>query len=369
MHHYSAIDIVPFARLGPIPHEGGPLFPDWEEEPTSRFFRTEGKPADIYPSVTHRQTTPSVVIDKPALWLGPVFPHFGHQIADFSTRLLESVRYGELLGECDFIVGCRSTESKLLDFQKQIYEWYGIDHNQLVFANVPIRARELHVAAQAELLWGREPPHSNYIESLKDIQDSRLDSYCAGATVYVSRAASKAGKIGGEAWLEWVLGTHGVTVIRPEALPIERQLNIYASADTLIFSEGSAVHALQLLGRVGAVHILKRRPGNPSRYGYNFLEHLLAPRCSELHYHSLCHLMHYHIDNLGRHRLEKGISIPMESKLIDFVSDFDVTPSERQIRMLSDFIAVDEENWLGHYKRCKVVRGHTLTNKQTIRPD
>jgi hypothetical protein len=68
----------------------------------------------------------------------------------------------------------------------------------------------------------------------------------------------------------------GATVIRPESLPVADQLRTYASHETLVFSEGSALHGLQLLGRnVGRVVVLGRR-GN-GRFG----EHFVAPRAED----------------------------------------------------------------------------------------
>ena len=54
-----------------------------------------------------------------------------------------------------------------------------------------------------------------------------------------------------------------VEVMRPEERPLAEQLRCYATADRLLFAEGSALHGLQLLGRgLGDVAVLVRRSGS-----------------------------------------------------------------------------------------------------------
>ena len=68
------------------------------------------------------------------------------------------------------------------------------------------------------------------------------------------------GRIMGESYLETYFKKIGINIVRPETLSIQKQVEIYASAKNLIFSEGSAVHGLQLLGRTMCdVFIIKRK--------------------------------------------------------------------------------------------------------------
>jgi Glycosyltransferase 61 len=86
----------------------------------------------------------------------------------------------------------------------------------------------------------------------------------------------------GEGYLAELLQRLGVAVIEPGQLSIRRQMEIYAGADTLVFSEGSALHGRCLLGRVGQdIHVLRRRPfRNTARFP-------LAARCRSLSYHQV----------------------------------------------------------------------------------
>ena len=59
-------------------------------------------------------------------------------------------------------------------------------------------------------------------------------------------------RIAGEPYLEDVLRRSWVRVLRPETVPLAEQLRNYRAATDIVFAEGSALHALQLLGRVDA---------------------------------------------------------------------------------------------------------------------
>ncbi len=55
---------------------------------------------------------------------------------------------------------------------------------------------------------------------------------------------------------------NGFKVIYPEKISIKEQLKIYSDAEIIVFTEGSAIHTLQLLGNINAkVIIINRRKG------------------------------------------------------------------------------------------------------------
>jgi len=70
----------------------------------------------------------------------------------------------------------------------------------------------------------------------------------------------------------------GGLAIRPEELPLERQMEIYSGARKLVFCEGSALHGLQLLGRLPAEVIVLKRRRDP------FCTEALTPRVQALHH-------------------------------------------------------------------------------------
>jgi capsular polysaccharide biosynthesis protein len=80
-----------------------------------------------------------------------------------------------------------------------------------------------------------------------------------------SRLVDGEGQVVLEAWLDEVFAAAGYTVIHPEALALEAQIALYASAAELVFVEGSALHLYGLVARpeqrVGV--ILRRHPPMP----------------------------------------------------------------------------------------------------------
>jgi hypothetical protein len=81
--------------------------------------------------------------------------------------------------------------------------------------------------------------------------------------VYLSRSklTPNEGNVLGEEILERNLEADGYTIIHPQHLSIKEQLDVYASADSLIFGEGSSLHLYALAAQPDQrVYIVRRRP-------------------------------------------------------------------------------------------------------------
>jgi len=157
-----------------------------------------------------------------------------------------------------------------------ICNWYGVNLDSVIVINTPTMVKKLTVVAQQETTkgWG---PNERYLDLLDANAKRVLGTVPSIPLVYVSRSKQQGGILG-EAYLEKVFEQAGGLVIRPEELPLERQMEIYSGARKLVFCEGSAVHGLQLLGRLPAeVIILKRRD-------HKFCVKALTPRAQALHY-------------------------------------------------------------------------------------
>ena len=129
--------------------------------------------------------------------------------------------------------------------------------------------------------------------------------------VYVSRSQQRGGILG-EAYLERVFEQAGGLAIRPEELPLERQMEIYSGARKLVFCEGSAVHGLQLLGRLPSEVIILKRRDRP------FGTEIFPPRVQALHY-----------TKAGSEELR-----------------FDLSPAKNELRSARDKICVNSEKFL-----------------------
>ncbi len=260
---FDGVLISPFSELLASPrglsdHRGGPHWPDFEQQTTARHCRG-GTPVDAEP---HEPLPQPGTVDERVAWGGPIVHHFGHQIADFSMRLLPTVTRHPpmpIAFSSDPRMQITSVDEVPV-FVKSVWKWFGIPLERVRLITEPTVVRELLVEPQAEQLDG-PGPSAEHLALLDELMKQRMGAVEPVEAVYVSRAGQRA-RFAGEAYLEQALTAAGVTVVRPETLPLDQQLRMYASAKRLIFAEGSALHATQLLGRrLGEVSVLVRRKG------------------------------------------------------------------------------------------------------------
>ena len=209
-------------------------------------------------------------VEARLFWCGPLAFHFGHQIADFGSRVLRSSldpRGGELL----WIPWRTSAQwPALKQWQQQLLTYLNPGHKRLRLATAPLMARELIVWPQQARM--RAAPTTFHLEALSWCERT-IPKGSQSGVVYVSRTRfapctssdTLIGAFAGERCLEQLLQARGVQVVYPETLSLLDQLQIYRDAQVLIVAEGSAQHGLELLG----VHphklliLLCRRPQRP----------------------------------------------------------------------------------------------------------
>ena len=209
-------------------------------------------------------------VEARLFWCGPLAFHFGHQIADFGSRVLRSSldpRGGELL----WIPWRTSVQwSALKQWQQQLLTYLNPGHKRLRLATAPLMARELIVWPQQARM--RAAPTAFHLEALSWCERT-ISKGSQRSVVYVSRnrfapctsSETLIGAFAGERCLEVLLQARGVQVVYPETLSLMDQLQIYRDAQVLIVAEGSAQHGLELLGLHPhkQVILLCRRPQRP----------------------------------------------------------------------------------------------------------
>lgn len=262
---------------------GGPDWPDWDDEPRSRHFRStwpsDGRPK---PQLAKRR----IEADRPYFWIGPMSDHFGHFVAEFGTRIAPS------LAACPdaVLVFSARAGSPFLRYQRtpaffwQILDWYDVPRERVLIVVEPTEFQELLVVPQPEVVGGDQfhgDPCAEYLAVLENRARAKLRVRRADRRVFVTRSGQRA-RFCGESYLDEVFQRAGFEVFRPELVALEDQLRTYAEADILVFSEGSALHGAQLLGRLPHVIVLSRRKDRA------FAESLIAPRAARLDYVDSC---------------------------------------------------------------------------------
>jgi hypothetical protein len=251
------VTVVPVElRPGYLPF-GGPIWPNWRTGFSLRLSRG-GVVIDDRPPMPQ---TPAPQGPDEAVWGGTMVGQFGHFIADHSARLV----LGALAKpDLPILVGLPGGDaaSPLPANVSAVLDWYGIDAGRIVPVTSPMTVKQLWVAPQTEQLDGGLPPQP-WIDRQTAHAAQVLPDPPQSDIVYVSRAgfASTGRCLACEAALTDALARAGVTVIAPERLPLKAQLGHYLGAKVIVFAEGSAIHGLELLGRIKAhVVVLNRRP-------------------------------------------------------------------------------------------------------------
>ena len=261
--------ILPFKDLlnrpsGGEAYYGGVLFNIIQDQSALRHFRGS-TPIDRPIYVDDCNDLKFKIHQNRLFWCGPLAFHFGHQIADFGSRvLLASIdpRPGDLLW---YPWRASSRWEDLLPWQKFLLTYLNPGNKNHYICTEALQVDELIVYPQQARM--RAYPTAAHLEALCWCE-KRLNRVSSGV-VYISRrhfapcedSVSLKGAYAGELLLETLLRDRGVNVIYPEQIDLKTQLEIYLSATALIIAEGSAQHGLELLGfhRDKSVFVICRR--------------------------------------------------------------------------------------------------------------
>lgn len=185
----SNVWIEPFTALvgdGKLPggrHIGGPILPEWDSV-TAQRHHVNRTPVDKIPARTIDEA--DLPILKSALWCGPITSHFGHQIAEFSTRIPVYLNLHQQNMPLLFGVGPQKTYHSMPVFMQQLLHWYQIPKENILLCNSPIKVSHLYTAAQQEQLVDI-PPSQDYVDFLTSHSERRLDyPVSRGRSIFVS---------------------------------------------------------------------------------------------------------------------------------------------------------------------------------------
>ena len=240
------------------------------------------------------------------IWCGPIHLHFGETIAAWGMRLAGSNRADGALPLVFSLPPFRHTEPPA--FFWDMLDHLRIDRRRVLLVRTPTRFDRLYVLRQAERLYGGGP-HRRHLAMMDEITADRTiarDVEC----VFVSRARMPDGHFAGESYLDEALAAAGAVAFHPETTDLHTQLRLYRRARVLIFSEGSALHALQLLGHLDCdLVVLVRRPG------YRIATASLRPRTRSLRYIQPRDIV-YGLSQSGHPMLRAGITVLDEHALV-----------------------------------------------------
>lgn len=286
-------------------YRGGPIWPAFAFQFRARHCR--GLIPHPYDSKPVFEGEPSRHIES-GIWCGPVSGHFGHMIADFGMRIAEASHHFADV-PLVFSIG-PDTAAPPPPFFQAILNQLQVPESRVQLIREPTRFGTLHVPAQAERHFGRGPS-SAHLELMDGITASHGPIRQDIDHLFVSRSHIPDGRFAAEPYLDDVLERAGATILHPEAHDLATQLAYYRRAKTIVFSEGSAIHALQLLGRLQAnVVILVRRPGT------RLAKRVLTPRVRNLAYWDLTSGFIYSRSVFGKRQVNRALSLIDESRFL-----------------------------------------------------
>ncbi len=201
-------------------------------------------------------------------WCGPLCDHFGHQVGEFASRILLSSldpRPGALL----FL---QAEPAPLQSWQRALIHYLNPCGKPVMVSAGGFTARRLVAIPQQQRL--AQDPTLAYLIALSLRSWSLRGHSEAGITV-LSRARhaparspqGMRGSFAGEVAFDALMARLGARIVYPEELSLEQQLRLFRNARRLVVSEGSALHALELMGYQPKTQlvVIARRPHWPGQ--------------------------------------------------------------------------------------------------------
>lgn len=253
----------------------GVLWPNFDKQTLVRLWRGD-RAFCLKPSFD--TSNPDQMRD-PVVFVSMHDNHFGHICSETIPRIPQSLADAPDL-PLYFSAGRPLTMETAHPVFRALMQWLNVPFDKIKFYHRPTLFSEMHVAAQAELLNGPPTP-PEYLDLLEARIAGNLDPVKPKGIVFVTRAqlGPLTGFMAAERYLAFCLEQLGVRVVYPENMTLIDQMRTYASAADLIFSEGSAMHGRQLLGRIDQnIWMLRRRQHS------HLALHQMQPRCTAMRY-------------------------------------------------------------------------------------
>lgn len=300
---------------------GGPIYPDWDSHADIRH-RRDGETWDTYPNVIPNSDNIEIYNNE-VYYGGHIKEHFGHFIQEYLSRCVQYKMIIERNVNAKLCLTGDSTQTwqTIPSYIKEILNFFGFDETNVLLVNKPTICKKLFTIPQEEYLGKQELTSLNYIDILDKNFKPKPKNERSGR-FYISRKNTSRDKGGllGESYIEELLKKLNYTIVYPEEMSVQEQIEIYSSASKLVFVEGSAIHGLQLLGRNYVdVTIFSRRKKEKFAFGE------LSPRVHKLHYigvDSTIHRIFRRRDNtkyLSSTGRAKCMGLPTQSQTKNFI--------------------------------------------------
>ena len=181
-----------------------------------------------------------------SIYCGQMLIHFGHQFAEDMHRLwaMADYKYDHLI----FAKQMNREATKQIIRDAVLY--LGGDLNKILFVDrhKPYNYDHLIIPDRGSQMEHKFEVTEAYLDKLSSMATTQPDPKLK---VFVTRRHLKdLGYVAGESYIARELSKNGFIDFTPEGTSCSEQLNLYLNSKILIFSEGSAIHGTDLIGRL-----------------------------------------------------------------------------------------------------------------------
>ena len=254
--------VVPPAEGGFV-QQAGILHPDGAYCPRGALWR-KSKPITTRPEMPKG---PMPVLNGTWLWGGVLWVHFGHFVVESTGRLWALPQLRDKIDGILFMPKRPRRAGTVLGFQRDFVGLFGTDL-PIRTTEGPTRVERLFVPGQGfglgDIAAGTDPFRQAMAHDF-----AREVAPDGPKKLYVSRSriTGNKGILIDEDLIEARLAAEGYEIFHPQAHDLATQIARYRAADTILASEGSALH---VVGMVAGAHqkigILVRRRSNATAY-------------------------------------------------------------------------------------------------------
>jgi len=194
--------------------------------------------------------------DKDVVFLGNVYPAFGHFLLEHMNRAwaLLDKKYQNLW----YVLINNQDIDPVPNYMFNLLKLVGVPRNRIIILNKTTRFRNVYIPDQAFNipLYSSKEFGDTFDFMAKQVPELQKDEVYE--KIYVSRDAMKNRRTHGEKYISGIFEKNGFKIIYPETLPLEKQIALVNNCKVLAGCAGTALH-LALFMKPGGTVIQIRR--------------------------------------------------------------------------------------------------------------
>lgn len=192
-------------------------------------------------------------IDADVIYFGNVYPQFGHFMLEHMNRAWGLLR-SDGVGRKVVLINDKHV-NPVPEYMYRFIELMGVKRSDIIILNETTRFRSVAVPSQSfEIDQWASTVFSKAFEHIAQnvTSDQKHDK------IYVSRDSLGALHTYGERSVQRIFEKNGFKIIRPETLPLEKQIALMKNCKVLAGCAGTALHMAVFMPRGGTVIQIKR---------------------------------------------------------------------------------------------------------------